>query len=108
MTTYRELKAQIDVLQRKAEEVRKGEIAELVADIKAKIAEYDLEPNDIFPELRSTSFGSRSRGFRKEREIKYRHPQTGEVWSGGPGRKPIWVRNVEESGENIEQYSLKK
>ena len=77
MTTYRELKAQIDVLQRKAEEVRKGEIAELVADIK-------------------------------EREIKYRHPQTGEVWSGGPGRKPKWVRNVEESGENIEQYSLKK
>ena len=32
MTTYRELKAQIDVLQRKAEEVRKGEIAELVAE----------------------------------------------------------------------------
>ena len=33
MTTYTELKAQIDALQRKAEEVRKEEIAEIVTDI---------------------------------------------------------------------------
>ena len=108
MTTYTELKAQIDALQRKAEEVRKEEIAEIVTDIKAKITDYDLKPNDLFPEFRSTISAPRPRGLRKAREIKYRQPDTGEVWSGGPGRKPKWVRDVEESGKSIEQFLVKK
>ncbi|NLC36998.1 MAG: H-NS histone family protein, partial [Alcaligenaceae bacterium] len=41
MATYLELKAQAEALMQQAEQVRKNEIAEIVAEIKAKMAQYE-------------------------------------------------------------------
>lgn len=38
-------------------------------------------------------------------EPKYRGPN-GELWSGGPGRKPQWVREVVQAGKSIEEYRI--
>ena len=36
---------------------------------------------------------------------KYRGPN-GELWAGGPGRKPEWVRNAMAEGKNIEDFRI--
>ena len=36
---------------------------------------------------------------------KFRGPQ-GELWAGGPGRKPEWVRAVLASGKSIEDFRI--
>jgi DNA-binding protein H-NS len=36
---------------------------------------------------------------------KYRGPN-GELWAGGPGRKPEWVRTALAAGKNLEDYRI--
>ena len=38
-------------------------------------------------------------------EAKYRGPN-GELWAGGAGRKPEWVRDVIAKGDDVEQYRI--
>jgi DNA-binding protein H-NS len=37
--------------------------------------------------------------------VRYRGPN-GETWAGGLGRKPQWVRDVLDSGRNIEDFKV--
>ena len=47
MPTYVELMAQIEALQKQAEEVRQAEIAGVIAEIRQKIQDYDLTAVDL-------------------------------------------------------------
>jgi DNA-binding protein H-NS len=47
MTTYSELKAQAAELLKQAERLRKEEIRGVVAEIKAKMAEYGITIDDL-------------------------------------------------------------
>lgn len=102
MATYSELVNQAQALMAQAEQVRKQELAAVIADIKAKMKEYGITVAD----LGSTSATPRKSGAAKTKGApKYRGPN-GETWSGGPGRKPDWVRNVLAAGQNIEDYAI--
>lgn len=99
-----ELKKKLLQLEAQQEDARKEKIAEVVASIRAQINEFGLKPADLFPEARWVQV-SRARPLKKDRPPKYRNEQ-GEVWSGGPGRKPRWVREVEARGEDINKYLI--
>ena len=99
-----ELKKKLLQLEAQQEDARKAKVAEVVASIRAQINELGLKPADLFPEARWVQV-SRSRPLKKDRPAKYRNGQ-GEVWSGGPGRKPRWVREVEARGEDISKYLI--
>ena len=43
--------------------------------------------------------------YRVKSEPKYRGPN-GEPWSGGPGRRPDWVKAVVAAGEDLENYRI--
>ncbi len=47
MSQYAKIKAQIVELQAQAEEVRRQEIAAVVAELQGKIAEYGLTAQDL-------------------------------------------------------------
>lgn len=47
MASYLELKAQAEKLLQQAEEVRKQEVAAVVAEIKSKIAQYGITAKDL-------------------------------------------------------------
>ncbi len=102
MTTYSELKAQAEALLAQAEQVRKQELATVVLEIKAKMKEYGLTVADL---------GSGSAGTRKSAQsksaapAKYRGPN-GELWAGGLGRKPEWVRSLLAAGKNLDDYRI--
>lgn len=98
MPTYRELKAQAEALLQQAEELRKQELRGVIAEIKAKMADYGI----TVEELAGTAGRGRGRG---KGVPKYRGPN-GETWSGGPGRKPAWVRQILVAGDDIERYRI--
>ena len=103
MATFIELKQQAQALLDEAEIVRKQEITEVVQGIKAQMKEYGLTVADLG--------GSASTGQRKVAKTKstapakYRGPN-GELWAGGLGRKPEWVRVIQAEGKNIEDFLI--
>ncbi len=104
MATYSELMAQAQALMAQAEQARKAELAAVIADIKAKMKEYGITAADLGG---AASSGGRKAGksSKSAAPAKYRGPN-GELWAGGPGRKPEWVRAVLAAGKSIEDYRI--
>lgn len=99
MTTYTELKTQADALMAQAEQIRKEERARAIADIQAKMAEWGLTAEDL-------GAAKRKQGATKSKApAKYRGPN-GELWAGGPGRKPEWVKAALAAGQSLDQYLI--
>ncbi|WP_060363552.1 H-NS family nucleoid-associated regulatory protein [Burkholderia stagnalis] len=85
---YRDLKEQLAKLEQETEAARVAELAAVVADIREKVAEYGIAPEDIF--------GRQRAGKRKAVgpiAAKYHNPKTGETWSGR-GRAPAWIKEA--------------
>ena len=101
MTTYAELKA--DALNAQAEIARKQEIAEVVQRIKADMKEYGITVLDIGGHVITGK--SKAAKTKSTAPAKYRGPN-GELWAGGLGRKPEWVRNVLASGGTLDAYAI--
>lgn len=103
MSTYLELKEQAEELMRKAEEIRKKEVVEVIADIKDKIIKYKITAADLgFTE----AAGSGKEGDKNRSQLppKFKGPN-GEYWSGR-GRMPNWVKEIKENGGNLEDYAI--
>ncbi len=85
VVTYAELKAQAKEVLRRAEEARLTELNAVLADVRIKVAEYELTPEQIFGRVGSRNIR------RKVVAPKYQDPNTGATWSGR-GREPGWIR----------------
>ncbi len=97
MSQYAKIKAQIVELQAQAEEVRRQEIAAVVAELQGKIAEYGLTAQDL-------GCAERARRGRPPKKgplpAKYRDPKSGNTWSGR-GKPPHWI-----VGKNRERFLI--
>jgi len=103
MATYLELKAQAEALLKQAEQARKQEIAEVVAEIKQKMAEYGITVSD----LGLPSGGKKPRkssGSSGASVARYKGPN-GEGWSG-MGRQPQWLKDAIEQGKSKEDFAV--
>jgi DNA-binding protein H-NS len=99
VATYKQIRAQIEKLQAKAEDLRKQELETVIAQMREKIAELGITPEDLFSRKR----GARSAVSAKApREPKYQNPKTGETWSG-MGRAPGWIQ-----GTNRDRFLIQK
>ncbi|MBN3778696.1 H-NS histone family protein [Burkholderia sp. Ac-20345] len=86
MATYQELKAKADALLVQAEEARQVELETVLEEVRARIQEYGLTPEQVFGRKRTRSTnGSQSA------TPKYQDPKTGKTWSGR-GREPSWIK----------------
>jgi DNA-binding protein H-NS len=101
MATYTDLVSQANALMAQAEQVRKQELAGVISDIKAKMAQYGITLQDL------GGAGRKSKGgvSKAKAPAKYKGPN-GELWSGGPGRKPDWVKQVVAAGKDIESFRI--
>lgn len=76
--TYRMVKARLCALEAEAEALRRRELPDVVADMRRKIRDYGITPEQLFgPELSDL--------------VRYRDPETGQTWNG-TGRPPNWIR----------------
>lgn len=101
MASYSELMAQAQNLMAQAEQARKDELASVIADIKAKMKQFGITAAD----LGGTSGAKKTGKAKSGAPAKYRGPN-GELWAGGPGRKPEWVRAVLASGKSLDSYLI--
>jgi DNA-binding protein H-NS len=97
MSQYADLKVQIAKLQAQAEEARRTEIDNVVADIRQKIAEYGLTAQDL-------GFAVAAKRGRPPKKAplpaKYQDPKSGNTWSGR-GKPPKWI-----AGKNRERFLI--
>jgi len=97
MSQYADLRTQIAKLQAQAEEARRVEVGNVVAEIQRQIAEYGLTPQDL-------GFAAAARRGRPPKKAplppKYRDPKTGSTWSGR-GKPPKWI-----SGKSRERFLI--
>jgi len=98
MPSYKQLTAQLERLHKEVAVAREKEIAEAILAIKAKIAEYDITPEELGFSSRRAANGARKRPL----PPRYRNPKTGETWSGR-GRAPGWL-----AGKNRERFLIKE
>lgn len=83
---YKTLLQQKAELEARIAEILKVEKADVIAKVRALVADYDLTADDVF----------RS-GKRKSPEgagvAKYRDPSTGATWTGR-GKPPNWIKDA--------------
>lgn len=101
MASYSELMAQAQILMAQAEQARKDELSSVIADIKAKMKQFGISVAD----LGGTTAAKKPAKSKSVSAPKYRGPN-GELWAGGPGRKPEWVRAVLAAGKSVDDYLI--
>ena len=102
MATYLELKAQGEALLAQAEQARKQELAAVIADIKAKMKEFNLSVADLGGTGSTVKKAAKSKS---DAPAKYRGPN-GELWAGGLGRKPAWVNALLAQGKSLDEFLI--
>lgn len=100
MASYSELMAQAQSLMAQAEQARKSELSEVIAGIKNQMKQYGITVSDL-----GVAYGAKKSKSKSSAPAKFRGPN-GELWAGGPGRKPEWVRAVLASGKSIEDFRI--
>ncbi len=95
--SLKDLQDQIKALQEKEAAMIAQAKADVVKSIREKVAEFHLQPEDIFGGSKKTSSGTK-----KPKMIRYMRGKN-EVWAGR-GKKPEWCANM--SKEELEQYKL--
>lgn len=99
METLEDIQRHIAELQQKAEEMRRQELASVIADIKDKMATYGISIEDL-----TKTKGPRKTGESKVK-AKYRDPATGKQWTGR-GVMPRWMKDALENGASKEDYLI--
>ncbi len=100
MSSYQEILTQIEDLKRKAEDVRKQEMAGAIAEIKRLMAQSGVTAEDLGISGRGSKGKTRSAG-----AAKYRDPISGKTWTGR-GRRPHWVAEQEAQGKSLESFKV--
>lgn len=99
MSSYKELLAQREKLEKQIEEAKAKEYAEVIADIRQKMADYGITPADLG--AGRAKHGKASR-VRVGVAPKYRDPNSGSTWSGR-GKPPKWI-----AGQDRDQFLIQK
>lgn len=104
--TYDELQAQIKKLTEQAEAVRATEIEGVLADVLAKIDKYGLTAEQLGFATTPKKTTKKAAAGKTTAEVKYKKGDL--TWSGAArGRKPQWVKDALEAGDDIEKYRVK-
>jgi DNA-binding protein H-NS len=90
MSSYKELLAQREQLDKQIKEAIALEKADGIAKAKIIIEQYGLSASDLF----SRKAGGKSTGGKVA--PKYRNPSTGETWTGR-GKAPKWIDGKDRS-----------
>jgi DNA-binding protein H-NS len=96
MSSYKELLAQREKLEKQIEEAKAREYAEVLGEIKQKMADYGI----TLAELGSTRGKGKAGRPRASVAPKYRDPKSGTTWSGR-GKPPKWI-----AGQDRDQFLI--
>ncbi|MDT8843794.1 H-NS histone family protein [Paraburkholderia fungorum] len=92
MERYKDLLAQKGQLEKLIAEAHKKEASATLERVREAVAEFGFTPEDVF--------GKRRKDAGVPVAPKYRHPETGETWSGR-GRAPRWLKD-----QDLERFRI--
>ncbi|UDG83349.1 H-NS histone family protein [Candidatus Vallotia lariciata] len=99
MSSYKDLLAQREKLEKQIEEAKAKELIRIINDIKQKMSDYGLTLADL-------GFGrsKMAKAVRPRSGVapKYRDPVSGSTWSGR-GKPPKWI-----AGKNRDEYLIQQ
>ena len=100
MPSYKQLTAQLEKLHKEVAAAREKEVAQAIADIKEKIAEYEITAEELgFTSARASAAARK----KSPLPARFANPKTGETWSGR-GRAPAWLAGV----KNRDRFLIKE
>jgi DNA-binding protein H-NS len=102
MASLSELLAQKAALEQQIVEVQRQERAQAISQVRALMTEYGLTLADLGP--RPAAAPRRTAGNGKV-AAKYRHPGTGNTWSGR-GLQPRWLKEALAGGASLDQFRV--
>lgn len=85
-----DLRNKIAELEKALQSKLSAQRAEKISAARSIVAEYGLTQEDVFPVGRASKRASGTTG---KVAPKYRHPETGDTWTGR-GKPPLWIANV--------------
>ena len=99
MSSYKELLAQREKLEKQIEEAKAHEYAEVLHEIKQKMADYGITLAEL-----GGGRGKHGKVGRPRAGVapKYRDPASGNTWSGR-GKPPRWI-----AGQDRDQFLIQK
>lgn len=110
--TFQQIQKQIEALTREAQDLRKKEIADVVARIKQAIAVYGLTAQDLGltgaargrpPKAKAPAAAPAPKAAKTRKvKVKYRDG-AGNTWTGR-GSRPRWLRDAIDAGKSIESF----
>ncbi len=111
--TYQSLQAQIKKLQEKAESVRLKQRLPVIASILRSMDEYAITLEELKAaqakgtSTRRVTVRAAKNTPRTTKQVapKYRHPETGETWTGR-GKPPRWLVAAEAGGATRTQFLI--
>jgi len=104
MPTYDELQAQIDILQKQANEAKGQEKSKAIADMKKGIAKYSITPAELGFSAKPVT-GGKPPTKKAIGEPIYQDPETRKTWSGR-GTNPKWFTNAIKAGKTKEDLLI--
>ncbi|QQC62792.1 H-NS histone family protein [Paraburkholderia ginsengisoli] len=93
MSSYKELLAQREKLEKQIEEAKSREYAEVLNEIKQKMADYGISLTELGGG-RAPKGGAKAARPRAGVAPKYRDPDSGSTWSGR-GKPPRWIAGLD-------------
>ncbi|OZI41421.1 DNA-binding protein [Bordetella genomosp. 5] len=110
------IEKEINKLQKRAEALQTRRRKPVIASIIKSMREYNITPEEIVAALgsakaprsapRSKNTSGASSSAKRAVAPKYRHPKTGETWSGR-GKAPRWLVAEESSGAARDSFLIK-
>jgi len=113
--TYQSLRTQIIRLQGKAEALRSKLRQPVIDSIVRQMSEYSISIEELETEQKdkgqtskkATAVHKASAIVKTKRQVapKYRHPETGETWTGR-GKAPRWLAAAVRQGKTRESFLI--
>lgn len=118
-TSYLDLKAQIEALEKQAEAARKNELEAVIANMKFKISEYGISAEELGFAVKASAKIARFTNKTLAHQIaetatpkksvapKYAKADGTKTWSGR-GISPKWITAYTEAGGKLEELLIVK
>lgn len=101
--TVAELLAQKAAIEKQIAEAQREEKASAIAQVRALMSQYGLTAADLAGRAASGPVRAAKTGAKVA--AKYRHPDTGETWSGR-GLQPKWLKAALASGRSLSDFAI--
>ena len=105
MSQLDDIQKQIDELLEQKKQLLIQERAPIIAELKKKIEEFGITAVELG--FKKVKAGKPAKTELTEETAKYKGPN-GELWAGGKGARPLWVKSIEANGESVEKYLIKR